>query len=231
MEFLVIDHPASYNAIVGTHWINSVQAVPSTYHLCLNFPRVSQLQKAEILEEKREPTCEPVISVCLDETFHERCVEIRANLREPLKAELIACLKKNLHTFAWAAEDMPKIDQNITCHELNIDPTFKPIKQKRLKLGPERATAVNEEAEKFLKVGSIMEVRYLDWLANLVVVKKKNGKWGVCVPLSPIDRLLEATARNKLLSFIDAFSGYNQIMMNLGDHEKTAFIIDRGTYC
>ena len=72
---------------------------------------------------------------------------------------------------------MPGIDINITCHELNIDPTFKPVKQKRRKLGPKRASAVNNEVEKLLKVGSITEVRYTDWLANPVVVKNKNGKW------------------------------------------------------
>ena len=96
------------------------------------------------LEEKREPTWEPVVTVCLDEAFPERCVELGANLREPLRTELITCLKKNLNTFAWAVEGMPGIDINITCHELNIDPTFKPGKQKRRKLGPERASAVND---------------------------------------------------------------------------------------
>ena len=160
-----------------------------------------------------------MVTICLDEAFPERCVEIGANLHEPLRTELITCLKKNLNTFAWAAEDMPGIDINITCHELNIDPTFKPVKQKRRKLGPERAAAVNDEVEKLLKVGSITEVRYPDWLANPVVVKKKNGKWRVCVdftylnkacpkdsfPLPHIDRLVEATAGNELLSFMDAF--------------------------
>ena len=50
-------------------------------------------------------------------------------------------------------------------------------------------------------------------------------------PLPHIDQLVEATAGNELLSFMDAFSGYNLIMMNPDDREKTAFITDRGTYC
>ncbi|XP_013700338.2 uncharacterized protein LOC106404140 [Brassica napus] len=256
-EFLVADRPASYNVIMGTPWLNLMQAIQSTYHLCLKLASDKKaqeqesaelfwkLRKVEILEEKREPNCKPVISVCLDEAFPERCIEIGANLHEPLRTKLIACLKKNLHAFAWAAEDMPGIDINITCHELNIDPTFKPVKQKRRKLGPEGATAVNDEVEKILKVGSITEVRYPDWLANPVVVKKKNGKWRVCVdftdlekacpkdsfPLPHIDRLVEATVGNELLSFMDAFSSYNQIMMNPDDSEKTAFITDHGTCC
>ncbi|XP_048622675.1 uncharacterized protein LOC111210468 [Brassica napus] len=173
-EFLVIDRPTSYNAIIGTPWLNSMRAIPLTFHLCLKFPAprgvetiqgdriMSQLtldenaperdsevfwqsQRAEALEGKREPTCKPVISICLDESSLERCVEMGANLREPLKTELIAFLKKNLNAFAWAAEDMPGIDIGITCHELNIDPTYRPVKQKRRKLGPERATAYLDE--------------------------------------------------------------------------------------
>ncbi|XP_013589164.1 PREDICTED: uncharacterized protein LOC106297476 [Brassica oleracea var. oleracea] len=91
-----------------------------------------QSQRAEALEGKREPTCEPVISIRLDESSPEPYVEIGANLREPQKTELIA----------WAAEDIPGIDIGITCHELNIDPTYRPVKQKRWKLGPERSTAI-----------------------------------------------------------------------------------------
>ncbi|XP_013589153.1 PREDICTED: uncharacterized protein LOC106297464 [Brassica oleracea var. oleracea] len=94
---------------------------------------------------------------------------------------------------------MPEIDINITCHELNIDPTFKPVKQKRQKLGPERATAVNDEVEKLLKVGSITEIRYLDWLANPVVVKKKNGKWRVCVDFTDLNKAYRRTYCYKVM--------------------------------
>ncbi|XP_013601261.1 uncharacterized protein LOC106412612 [Brassica napus] len=243
VEFLLIDQPASYNAIVGTPWRNSMQAVMSTYHMCLKFPtprgietiwgdrRISrvcfaaelkrknpsaevppknkkklsaidntlekdkteifwQSRVAKALEGKRDSTCEPVFSVCLDEAFPDRCVEISVNLSESLNVELISCLKKNLNTFAWAAKGMPGIDISITCDELNVDPTFRPIKQKRRKLGPERVGALNDEVEKLLKVGSITEVRYPDWLANPVFVKKKNGKWLLCVDFTDLNKLL-----------------------------------------
>ena len=72
--------------------------------------------------------------------------------------------------------DMKGIDPAITTHELNVDPTFKPVRQKRRKLGPDRTKAVNEEVDRLLGAGSIFEVRYPEWLANPVVVKKKNGK-------------------------------------------------------
>ena len=50
-------------------------------------------------------------------------------------------------------------------------------------------------------------------------------------PLTHIDRLVEATAGHELLSFMDAFSCYNQILMNPDDTEKTSFITEWGTYC
>ena len=91
----------------------------------------------------------------------------------------------------------------------------------------------------------IRDVQYPDWLANVVVVKKKNGKWRVCIdfsdlnkacpkdpfPLPHIDQMVDATAGFELLSFMDAFSGYNQILMHPNDQEKTAFVTERGIYC
>ena len=77
----------------------------------------------------------------------------------------------------------------------------------------------------------IREVYYLGWLTNVVMVKKANGKWRMCVdftdlnkaclkdnyPLPRIDQLVNSTAGHQLLSFIDAFSGYNQIKMDEAD--------------
>ena len=84
----------------------------------------------------------------------------------------------------------------------------------------------------------IREVYYPDWLANVVMVKKANGKWRMCVdfidlnkaspkdsyPLSRIDQLVDSTTGHKLLSFMDAFSRYNQIRMDKADQEKTSFV-------
>ncbi|XP_024013058.1 uncharacterized protein LOC112087264 [Eutrema salsugineum] len=194
---------------------------------------------------RAEPVCDALDSVCIDKARPERCVEIGAKLEEPVRSKLLSLLKENINTFAWIVEDMSGIGINVTCHELNVDPTFKPIKQKRRKLGPERAKAINDEVDRLLKVGSIAKAKYPDWLANPVVVKKKNGKWRICVdftdlnkacpkdsfPLLHIDRLVEVTAGNRLLTFMEAFSGYNQILMHPDDREKTAFITDRGIYC
>ena len=98
---------------------------------------------------------------------------------------------------------------------------------------------------KLLAAGFIREVHYPKWLANVVLVKKANGKWRMCVdftdlnkacpkdsfPLPRIDQLVDSTAGHKLLMFMDAFSGYNQIRMAEEDQERTSFITSQGLYC
>ena len=130
-------------------------------------------------------------------------------------------------------------------HVLNMDPDMKPVKQKRRKFAPKRVEVVTVEVNKLLKARFIREVYYADWLANIVLVKKSNGKWRMCVnftdlnkacprdsfPLPRIDALVDYTSGYELFSFMDAFSGYNQIFIHPEDQEKTLFITDRGLYC
>jgi hypothetical protein len=147
-------------------------------------------------------------------------------------------LCRNLEVFAWSHEDMPEISLEEIFHVLNVDPDMKPVKQKRRKFAPERVEAITVKVEKLLKAQFIEEVYYLDWLANVVLVKKSNGKWKMCVdftdlnkacpkdsfPLPRIDALVDSTSGYESLSFMDAFSGYNQILMHPEDREKTTFI-------
>ena len=102
-----------------------------------------------------------------------------------------------------------------------------------------------DRVNKLLLAGFIWEVYYPDWLANVILVKKANGKWRMCVdftnlnkaclkdsfPLPRIDQLMDSTTGHKLLTFMDAFSRYNQIKMAEEDQEKTAFITSQGLYC
>ncbi|KAI5350669.1 hypothetical protein L3X38_003560 [Prunus dulcis] len=100
------------------------------------------------------------------------------------------------------------------------------------------------EIDKLLAAGFIEEVSYAEWLTNVVlVVKKDKGLWRVCVdytdldkacpkdnfPLPRIDQLIDSTSGNQLLSFTDAYSDYNQIMMHEDDKANTSFIIERGS--
>ena len=128
---------------------------------------------------------------------------------------------------------------------MNVDPERKPVQQRRRVFAPERSQAITDKVNKLLSAGFIREVYYPDWLANVVLVKKANGKWRMCVdftdlnktcpkdsfPLPRINKLVDSIAGHKLLTFMDAFSGYNQIKMAEEDQEKTTFITSQGLYC
>ena len=95
-----------------------------------------------------------------------------------------------------------------------------------------------DEVNKLLLANFFKEVYYLKWLANIVMVKTANGKWRMCIdftdlnnawakdsfPLPRINQLVDSMAGHKLITFMDTFSGYNQIHMAEEDQEKTAFI-------
>ncbi|KAL1216945.1 hypothetical protein V5N11_018747 [Cardamine amara subsp. amara] len=125
---------------------------------------------------------------CIDDKHLEKCVSVSAYLFPKIQNELVVFLKNNTNTFAWSTEDMKGISLELTSHELNVDPTFKPRKQKHRKLGHERATSVRDEVDRLLKIGSIREVKYPNFLANLVVVKNKNGKGRVCVDFTDLNK-------------------------------------------
>ena len=140
---------------------------------------------------------------------------------------------------------MKGIHPSITSHRLNVWPTARPIWQRVRRFHPDRQKIIRDEIDKLLEAGFIREVDYPDWLTNVVVVPKKEGKWQVCVdytnlnnacpkdsfPLPRIDQIVDSTTRQGMLSFLDAFSGYHQIPMSLADEEKTAFITSHDLYC
>ena len=101
------------------------------------------------------------------------------------------------------------------------------------------------EIQKQLSVGFLLVVKYLEWLANVIPVPQKDGKVRVCFdfrdlnkanpkddfPLPHIDMLVDSTTGHSMLSFMDGFFGYSQILMAPEDMEKTSFITKWDTYC
>ena len=168
----------------------------------------------------------------------EHLAYMGSKLVEDLKSLLTHFLRQNKDVFSWKQADMGGFDPTVITHWLNVSPSFKPIKQKRRSFMPERPKAINEEVDKLLQAGAIREVEYPEWLANVVLVKKANGKWRLYIeftdinrafpkdsfPLPRIDLIVDATAGHELLSFMDAFSDYNQISMDPDDQEKTSFV-------
>jgi len=126
----------------------------------------------------------------------------------------------------------------------HINPNIKPVVQRKKKLGEKRRKDVDEEVKKLVDTRFISEIKYPTWLANIVLVKKATGKWRMCVdytdlnmacpkdpyPLQNIDYLIDSTSRFRTLSFMDAYSGYNQIRMDPLDAPKTTFMTNNKNY-
>jgi len=215
-------------------------------------PRFTNEDLKEQKREKKDPLNAKLLRPILDGEFElvpfendpSKNFKIGKDLPELVKAQLTACLRENVDLFAWSAPDMPKIDPSIACHHLTIDPSVSAVAQRRRKQSPEKSEATKKVVKDLLEANFIFEAKYTTWLSNVVLVKKSNGKWRMCVdytdlnracpkdayPLPNIDKLVDNSSCYKLLSFMDAYSRYNQIPMAEEDKKKTAFMTESGNY-
>lgn len=154
-------------------------------------------------------------------------------------------LLKNKDVFAWSSKNLEGVSRDIIEHKLEISDKMKPKKQKLQKISDEKVLAVKAEVQRLLDAMVVREVKYPQWLAYVIMVKKKNGKWRMCInftnlnkacpkddfPLPRIDLIVDAAAGCELLSLLDCFSGYHQARLRKEDEEKTSFITPFETYC
>ena len=103
---------------------------------------------------------------------------------------------------------------------------------------------IEKEIKKLMAAKIIVPLRYSKWVANLIVVRKKSGEIRLCVdfrnlnkcskkdnyPLPKMEHLLQKVSKAKVMSFLDGFLGYNQVVVHLDDQEKTAFTTPLGTF-
>jgi ribonuclease HI len=175
----------------------------------------------------------------------EQRVLLGSQLSEEQEKTLLRFLFNNKDVFAWSANDLCGVNRDVIEHSLNVDPSFRLRKQRLRKMSEDKAEGARNEVKRLLSAGVIREVKYPEWLANTVMVKKANGKWKMCIdftdlnkaclkdefPLPRIDSLVDAAASSELMSLLDCYSGYHQIWMKKEDEPKTSFITPSGTYC
>uniref|UniRef100_A0A2N9GHQ1 Reverse transcriptase/retrotransposon-derived protein RNase H-like domain-containing protein n=1 Tax=Fagus sylvatica TaxID=28930 RepID=A0A2N9GHQ1_FAGSY len=246
VEFLVVDCPSAYNVIIGRPTLNKLRAVTLTYHIFVCFlieHGIKELKGDQVAArecyfaslgpetkhqtmvigegQKLVEPIEKLEVIVLDDEKPDKTTNIGTKMDGRVKKALIKFLRDNTDVFAWTHEDMSGIDPSVICHKLNVDSSMRPIKQKRRVFAPDRNQAISDEVGKLLTAGFIKEVYYLDWLANVVMVKKSNDKWRMCVdftdlnkvclkdsfPLPRINQLVNPAAGHKLLTLMDVFSG------------------------
>jgi hypothetical protein len=181
----------------------------------------------------------------LYEDIAEQRVLLGTQLSEEQEKTLLRFLLNNKDIFAWSANYLCGVNRDVIEHSLNVDPSFRPRKQRLRKMSDDKAEGALNEVKRLLSADVIREVKYLEWLANTIMVKKAIGKWRMCIdftdlnkacrkdefPLSRIDSLVDATTSLELMSLLDCYSGYHQILMKKEDEPKTSFITPSGTYC
>jgi len=141
---------------------------------------------------------------------------------------------------------MPGIPREFVEHALRIKPNTKPVKQALRRFLEPKRRAIGEEVNQLLDAQFIQETKKATWIENPVLVPKKDmDVMRMCVdygpvnkhcskdhfPLPRIDQIIDSTAGCDLLSFLDAYSGYNQIRMKEEDEEHTSFITPYGVFC
>ena len=209
-----------------------------------NIPdEISRLLENE--EKTIQPFKEPMEVINLGSEEDRKEVKVGALLAPEVKERMIELLREYTDVFAWSYQDMPGLDTDIVEHRLPLRPECPPIKQKLRRTRSDMAIKIKEEVQKQIDAGFLVTSEYPQWLANIVPVPKKDGKVRMCVdyrdlnkaspkddfPLPHIDMLVDSTAKFKVFSFMDGFSGYNQIKMAPEDMEKIAFITPWGTFC
>jgi hypothetical protein len=112
-------------------------------------------------------------------------------------------------------------------------------------MSDEKTEAAKAEVHCLLEAKFIEPIAYPTWLANIVMVQKKSGKWRMCIdftslnkacpkdnfPLPRIDKIVDSAVGCEVMSLLDCFSGYHQIYMKEEDKASTSFITPFGTYC
>jgi len=187
---------------------------------------------------------EPVGDV-VERQIGGRTLKLGKSLDQAEQDQVPRVIAQHLDAFAWSTTDMPSIDPDFLYHRLTMDPKVRPVRQRRRKFNEERWQVIKEETKKLLSASHIREIQYPEWLANVVLVKKANERWRMCVdftdlnkacpkdsyPLPSIDVLVDSDSGCRMLIFLDAFSGYNQIKMHPRDECKTTFMTETSCYC
>jgi hypothetical protein len=146
--------------------------------------------------------------------------------------------------FTWSYMEMPGLNPSIVEHHIDTWPDITPVRQKQRPLHPSKVVAIKAKIDILRTVGFIYPIAYTSWVSNPVPVDKKQGSIRVCTdfhnlnnacpkdkfPMPFIDQIIDDCADHEALSFMDGFSGYNQIQIHPADQYKTAFITPWGTF-
>jgi hypothetical protein len=153
------------------------------------------------------------------------------------KDKYVSLIKNFADTFAWSYEDLKTFDTNIIHHKTPLKNGSKPFRRNIRKFNPMLMSIIEKELKGMLDAKIIVPLRYSNWVANMVPVRKKSGDIHICVdfrnlnkcslkenyPFPKMDHILQRVVGAHKISLLDGYSGYNQIEVCEEDKEKTTF--------
>jgi hypothetical protein len=171
-------------------------------------------------------------------------IKLSSSPSKKKRAEYTKLLKECVDVFAWTYEDLITYDTNIIEHKTPLKENTKPFRQKFRQINPMLLPVMEKEVKKILDAKIIIPLRYSEWVANLVPVRKKNGEIRLCVDFRNLNRsskkdnyhlpnmenILQKVTGATRMSMVDGFSGYNQVSVLPEDREKTTFTTPWGTF-
>ena len=108
-------------------------------------------------------------------------IKLSKSLSEKEKKKYIGLLKEFVDIFSWSYHDLKTYDTSIIQHKIPLKPNTKPFKYKLRRINPALLPVIEKEVKKLLDAKIIVPLRYSSWVANLVLVRKKNGEIRICV--------------------------------------------------
>ncbi|GAU38058.1 hypothetical protein TSUD_146160 [Trifolium subterraneum] len=168
-----------------------------------------------LIEEKFRPIPDGELKLVPLGEDPTKGIKIGADLPDLVKRQLKTCLRENAELFACSATEMPGIDPKVACHQLTIDPRASAVVQRRRKQCPEKVEAAEKAVKDLLEANFISEAQYTIWLSNVVLVKKSNGKWRMCVDYTDLracpkdgatyQRLMNKVFRNEIGDMLEVY--------------------------
>jgi hypothetical protein len=174
---------------------------------------------------------------------------INNDIKGEEREEYARILKDYSDVFAWVPTDLEGIPAELGEHSIDLQEGAVPVRQRQYRLNPRYSLLVKEEIDRLLEAGFIYPVNNSEWMSPIVVVPKKVGADGkvkirVCqdfrklnsatkkdyFPLPFTDIILDHVAGYQRYSFLDGFSGYNQVFIRMSDQLKTTFTTEWGTF-
>ncbi|VFQ76140.1 unnamed protein product [Cuscuta campestris] len=191
VEFMVAQLDCAHHLILGRLGLEDLECVISPVHLCMKFNTPTGVGVAKgIRKEEGRPRAEPaeeVEEVTLDPAKPEQKGKVGKTLPHRSNEQLLEVLRAFKVLFAWGPEDMPGVDPKIICHRLAVDPTHKPVKQKKRFLSSERREFVTKQVTTLQSIGHIREAHPVHVLSQIPIgtllwslnAPSRVSKWGV----------------------------------------------------